>query len=140
MRHSPRPAVAAALGLLSLAAVCGAYAQPPAADGSATLGALTPENFAKPRPKAPFDVTGTWQHELRGPQSSCSGNEHEPIGVRANEDRLQNAVTANARRQLVEAGLRERSPWIGRRFVDYVRWQLSELTHSDTSGEWRRGR
>ncbi|HET7133559.1 MAG TPA: hypothetical protein VFJ95_15000, partial [Gammaproteobacteria bacterium] len=70
MTQSPRPAVAAfALGILSLAAVCGAWAQPPPADGSAQLGALTPENFAKPRPKPPFDLTGTWQHELRGPQS-----------------------------------------------------------------------
>src|SRR5690606_29362326 len=33
------------------------------------LGALSPENLAKPRPKPPFDLTGTWQHELRGPQS-----------------------------------------------------------------------
>jgi hypothetical protein len=32
-------------------------------------GALSPENLAKPRPKAPFDLTGTWQHELKGPQS-----------------------------------------------------------------------
>jgi hypothetical protein len=32
-------------------------------------GALAPANLAKPRPKPPFDVTGTWQHELRGPQS-----------------------------------------------------------------------
>jgi hypothetical protein len=70
MTQSPRPAVAAlALGILSLAAVCGAWAQPPPADGSAPLGALTPENLAKPRPKPPFDLTGTWQHELRGPQS-----------------------------------------------------------------------
>src|SRR5688572_23441742 len=33
------------------------------------LGALSPANLAKPRPPAPFDLTGTWQHELRGPQS-----------------------------------------------------------------------
>jgi hypothetical protein len=26
------------------------------------LGALAPANIAKPRPKAPFDVTGTWLH------------------------------------------------------------------------------
>jgi hypothetical protein len=31
--------------------------QPPGA-----LGALAPANLAKPRPKAPFDVTGTWLH------------------------------------------------------------------------------
>jgi hypothetical protein len=33
------------------------------------LGALARENLAKSRPPAPFDMTGTWQHELRGPQS-----------------------------------------------------------------------
>jgi hypothetical protein len=26
------------------------------------LSALAPENLAKPRPKAPFDLTGTWRH------------------------------------------------------------------------------
>jgi hypothetical protein len=31
--------------------------QPPGA-----LGALAPANIAKPRPKAPFDLTGTWLH------------------------------------------------------------------------------
>ena len=36
---------------------------------SPQLGALAPENLRKPRPKAPFDLTGTWQHELRGGQS-----------------------------------------------------------------------
>src|SRR5438552_2071947 len=28
----------------------------------ATLGALAPANIAKPRTKAPFDLTGTWLH------------------------------------------------------------------------------
>jgi len=28
------------------------------------LGALAPANIHKPRPKAPFDLTGTWQHAL----------------------------------------------------------------------------
>src|SRR5207253_7155550 len=28
------------------------------------LGALAPENLAKPRPKPPFDVTGTWFIDL----------------------------------------------------------------------------
>src|SRR5204863_7221760 len=27
-----------------------------------TLGVLAPANIAKPRPKAPFDLTGTWLH------------------------------------------------------------------------------
>src|ERR1700756_1726220 len=26
------------------------------------LGALAPANIAKPRPKPPFDLTGTWRH------------------------------------------------------------------------------
>uniref|UniRef100_UPI00140C2595 hypothetical protein n=1 Tax=Altererythrobacter segetis TaxID=1104773 RepID=UPI00140C2595 len=29
------------------------------------LGVLAPANIAKPRPKAPFDVTGTWFIDLR---------------------------------------------------------------------------
>ncbi|MEO6040470.1 MAG: hypothetical protein ABIP41_01070 [Croceibacterium sp.] len=31
----------------------------------AYLGALAPENLARPRPKAPFDLTGTWFVDLR---------------------------------------------------------------------------
>ena len=27
-----------------------------------SLGALAPANIAKPRPKPPFDITGTWLH------------------------------------------------------------------------------
>ena len=59
-----RWAAAAAGGLLALL-VLGASAQQAA---EAPLGALTPENFAKQK-RAPLDITGTWQHELRGPQS-----------------------------------------------------------------------
>ena len=33
-----------------------------------TLGAITPESFKKQK-AAPFNLTGTWQHELKGPQS-----------------------------------------------------------------------
>ena len=29
-------------------------------------GALAPANLAKPRPKPPFDLTGTWLHDGRG--------------------------------------------------------------------------
>jgi hypothetical protein len=29
------------------------------------VGALAPANLAKPRPKPPFDLTGTWQHDGR---------------------------------------------------------------------------
>src|SRR5579883_1537191 len=32
------------------------------------LGALAPANIAKPRPKPPFDLTGTWLHAL-GPDN-----------------------------------------------------------------------
>jgi hypothetical protein len=48
--------------------VCGTI-QEAAAQSQPPLGALAPENLAKPRPAPPFDLTGTWQHELRGPQS-----------------------------------------------------------------------
>ena len=44
-----------------------ARAQPP--EAPLPPGAPPPENLSKPRPAAPFDLTGTWQHELRGPQS-----------------------------------------------------------------------
>ena len=33
------------------------------------LGALAPANLAKPRPKAPFDLTGTWFIDLGSPNS-----------------------------------------------------------------------
>jgi hypothetical protein len=48
-----------------VAAAAGAQPAPP----PTRPGALSPENLAKPRPAAPFNLTGTWQHELRGPQS-----------------------------------------------------------------------
>ena len=37
----------------------------PAPPPPTQLGALAPANLAKPRPKAPFDLTGTWQHDGR---------------------------------------------------------------------------
>jgi len=59
---------AAAAGLL--AAAPAAHAQTPAqasAQAAATppaqLGALAPENLNKKRPKAPWNLTGTWQHD-----------------------------------------------------------------------------
>ena len=58
-----RTCVVAVLGLMAGAAAAQSAAPP------LPPGALSPENLAKPRPKAPFDVTGTWQHELKGPQS-----------------------------------------------------------------------
>jgi len=55
---------------LCLAALLAVAATPAAlAQNAEGQGALSPANLAKPRPKAPFDLTGTWQHELRGPQS-----------------------------------------------------------------------
>jgi hypothetical protein len=42
-------------GLCLVALGLAAQAQPP-------LGALAPANIAKPRPKPPFDLTGTWLH------------------------------------------------------------------------------
>jgi hypothetical protein len=57
----------AAAALALAAGLSVAEAQP--ADEALPPGALSPANLAKPRPAAPFDLTGTWQHELRGPQS-----------------------------------------------------------------------
>jgi hypothetical protein len=48
--------LAAVLNLL----VTGDLAAQPQSPG--TLGALAPENLAKPRPKPPFDLTGVWLH------------------------------------------------------------------------------
>ncbi|HYR86120.1 MAG TPA: hypothetical protein VE422_18685 [Terriglobia bacterium] len=54
-----RRVAAEAVALIFLVAVSDlpAQFQPPGA-----LGALAPENLAKPRPKPPFDLTGTWLH------------------------------------------------------------------------------
>jgi len=60
-----RFAAAALLAVL----LCGAAAQAQPAKETRPPGALSPENLKKTRPAAPFDLTGTWQHELRGPQS-----------------------------------------------------------------------
>jgi hypothetical protein len=57
-----------AVGVLALIALSAAEVvaqfQPPGA-----LGALAPANLAKPRPKPPFDLTGTWLHG-GGPNNS----------------------------------------------------------------------
>ena len=50
-------AVLVVLSLLVAASDLAAQFQPPGA-----LGALAPANIAKPRPKAPFDITGAWLH------------------------------------------------------------------------------
>ena len=49
----------AALAALSLIGVTDLSAQ---FQAPGSLGALAPANIAKPRPKAPFDITGTWLH------------------------------------------------------------------------------
>jgi hypothetical protein len=45
-------------GLLAAAAMLAAQPSAPPAQ----MGALAPANIAKERPKAPFDITGTWMH------------------------------------------------------------------------------
>ena len=52
--------IVVALGLAVIAVPAAAQAPP------AQLGALSPANRAKARPKAPFDLTGTWMHDGRG--------------------------------------------------------------------------
>jgi hypothetical protein len=56
--------------LASLFVVAGLIAVSPAIRAQETppLGALAPANIAKSRPKPPFDITGTWQHDL-GPNN-----------------------------------------------------------------------
>jgi hypothetical protein len=54
-----------------LAVMCTApiAAMAQAAPAPTQLGALAPANLAMARPEAPFDLTGTWQHDLRQPGS-----------------------------------------------------------------------
>jgi len=52
-------ALAAVIPALNIFTVTDVFAQAPP---PATLGALAPANIAKPRPKPPFDLTGTWLH------------------------------------------------------------------------------
>jgi hypothetical protein len=51
-----------ALGIASIAS--GARAQAAKPGDPFPEGALAPDNLAKPRPKAPFDLTGTWMVDL----------------------------------------------------------------------------
>ncbi len=67
MRSPARVITIAITSAWALLASAGAHAQSESAE--LPPGALDPENLAKSRPRAPFDMTGTWQHELRGPQS-----------------------------------------------------------------------
>ena len=59
------------------------------------LSALSPANLAKPRPKAPFDLTGTWQHDGRAntwrfvPETfklTPQAQAHYDLGVKALRD------------------------------------------------------
>jgi hypothetical protein len=60
------------IGRFGLAAMMGLALHYSASDSSAqfqppgALGALAPANIAKPRPKAPFDLTGAWLHGGEG--------------------------------------------------------------------------
>jgi len=56
-----RNTITATVAALSLIAVT-VQAQQQAPAPAAPTGALAPANLAKPRPKAPFDVTGVWLH------------------------------------------------------------------------------
>jgi hypothetical protein len=64
-----RTGIVVAAVSLAAGAVAGLQAQSQASAIEPPLGALAPANLSKPRPAPPFDLTGTWQHELRGPDS-----------------------------------------------------------------------
>ena len=51
--------LAAAIAILNVLAATDLLAQ---FQPAGALGALAPANIAKPRPKPPFDLTGTWLH------------------------------------------------------------------------------
>lgn len=63
--------IARAAGVAAVLIALAVAGEPACAQSSDAppLGALTPENFAKHKAPPPFDLTGTWQHELKGPQS-----------------------------------------------------------------------
>jgi len=56
----------ARLFLIGLSLVAMTVALSAQGTSPAQLGALAPANLAKPRPKAPFDLTGTWLHDNQG--------------------------------------------------------------------------
>src|SRR3954454_3917856 len=56
--------VAALAGALVLTSAAGSAFAQAAAPAPSQLGALAPANLKKPRPKAPFDLTGTWFVDL----------------------------------------------------------------------------
>jgi len=56
-----------AVAVISLLGASSALAQQPPVE--APLSALAPANLAKPRPKPPFDLTGTWFIDFNSPNS-----------------------------------------------------------------------
>src|SRR5215831_19604523 len=68
MLTTARIATLMAASLIGTAPLARAQAQPARQTTPAPpvqLGALAPANLAKARPRAPFDLTGTWQHDGR---------------------------------------------------------------------------
>src|SRR5688500_19733352 len=83
MTHNPeittrKSPITIALGALAMLCVIAhpvaaqqpAPAPPAAAPAAPPLGALAPANLAKPRPKAPFDLTGTWFIDQRNSENT----------------------------------------------------------------------
>ena len=60
MNIAGRIAIAAACAAVMAMSSSALIAQGAAAPSAEPLSALAPENLAKPRPKAPFDLTGNW--------------------------------------------------------------------------------
>jgi hypothetical protein len=75
----------AALVAASFAVVAArAHAQAPAPPPAEPLSALAPENLAKPRPKAPFDLTGNWFVDTsKGPDSWRFGPPYPKLTAKA---------------------------------------------------------
>ena len=100
-----------ALPALSAQAPAAAPGGPPAAAGAAIsredvlaqahpgyLGALAPENLKKPRPKAPFDMTGTWYVNLRNGASFRFGPPY-PEFYEPGQTALKESAEARAKNQ-----------------------------------------
>ena len=93
-----RSLVALLVYVCILSAASSASAQAPQQSAPAVPevpSALSPANLAKPRPKAPFDLTGTWQHDGRAntwrfvPEAfklTPQAQEHYERGVKALKD------------------------------------------------------
>src|SRR5579883_3350521 len=67
----------------------------PAAHGQpAQLGALAPANLAKPRPKPPFDLTGTWFINLRHSFADFMFGPPYPHFFKAGQEAMKEAAAA----------------------------------------------